>query len=94
MRKLSIKITSEGFQTAFLKLIIRFNARDVKLVEIYKQISEVYRKNTMSDGMVRKWRPGGLEESNFTVLTQETSSWDITTTPHYNKCSVPEEYRP
>ena len=31
------------------------NARDVKVGNIHRQISEVYRKNAISDGMVRKW---------------------------------------
>ena len=35
---------------------IRFlNARNVKPVEIHRQICEVYGENAMSDGMVRKW---------------------------------------
>jgi hypothetical protein len=31
------------------------NARTVKPADTYRQICEVYGKNAMSDGMVRKW---------------------------------------
>lgn len=39
-----------------IRSVIRFlNARNVKPVEIYRQIKDVYGENAMSDGMVRKW---------------------------------------
>ena len=39
-----------------IRSVIRFsNARNVKPVDIYCQICEVYGENTMSDGMARNW---------------------------------------
>ncbi|XP_023228114.1 putative uncharacterized protein FLJ37770 [Centruroides sculpturatus] len=36
--------------------VIRFlNAKNVKPVEIHRQLVEIYGENVMSDGMVRKW---------------------------------------
>ena len=39
-----------------IRSVIRYlGAKGVKAVEIYRNISEVYGQNIMSDGMVRKW---------------------------------------
>ncbi|GBM88515.1 hypothetical protein AVEN_25100-1 [Araneus ventricosus] len=39
-----------------IRSVIRFfNAKDVKAAEIHRQITEVYEKNIVSEGMVRKW---------------------------------------
>jgi hypothetical protein len=39
-----------------IRSVIRFlNARNAKLADIHRQICEVYGKNAMSDGTVRKW---------------------------------------
>lgn len=38
-----------------IRAVIQFlNARFVKLTEIYRQVKDVYRENTMTDGMVEK----------------------------------------
>jgi hypothetical protein len=36
-------------------VIKNFNAKNVRLAEIYRHVCEVYRGNTMNDGMVRRW---------------------------------------
>ncbi|GBM94866.1 hypothetical protein AVEN_210627-1 [Araneus ventricosus] len=39
-----------------IRAVIRFlNARNVPPCEIYRQISETYGEDAMSEGMVRKW---------------------------------------
>ncbi|GBL76826.1 hypothetical protein AVEN_53485-1 [Araneus ventricosus] len=39
-----------------IKAIVKFlNARNVRPCEIYRQISETYGENAMSEGMVQKW---------------------------------------
>ncbi|KFM64655.1 hypothetical protein X975_15766, partial [Stegodyphus mimosarum] len=39
-----------------IRAMIKFlNARNVKPVEIYRQVTEVYGEYAISDGMVRKW---------------------------------------
>jgi hypothetical protein len=36
-------------------VIIFLNAKNVRPVEIYRHVCEVYGENTMGDGMVRRW---------------------------------------
>ncbi|GBM29926.1 hypothetical protein AVEN_111233-1 [Araneus ventricosus] len=39
-----------------VRALIKFlNARNLRPCEIYRQISETYRENVTSEGMVRKW---------------------------------------
>ncbi|GBL83933.1 hypothetical protein AVEN_100826-1 [Araneus ventricosus] len=39
-----------------VRSVIRFlNAKNVKPVEIHRQLVEIYGENVMTDGMVRKW---------------------------------------
>jgi transposase len=46
----------ENAATCELRSVIRFlNAKNIKPVDIHRQICEVYGENAMSDSMVRRW---------------------------------------
>ncbi|GBN97709.1 hypothetical protein AVEN_111126-1 [Araneus ventricosus] len=59
--------------------VIKFlNARNVRHCEMYRQISETYGENAMSEGMVRKWvrmfigeRENVHDEERPSLITEE-----------------------
>ncbi|GFV40795.1 HTH_48 domain-containing protein [Trichonephila clavipes] len=55
--------------------VIRFlNARNIKLIEIHRQLAEIYGENVMSDKMVRK-RNRQLNDERPNVPDEAWSEW-------------------
>jgi hypothetical protein len=51
---MSMKI--ENPSSCEIRSVIKYlNAKNVRPAEIYRKVSEVYRENAMSDGMVTRW---------------------------------------
>ncbi|GBO41732.1 hypothetical protein AVEN_63358-1 [Araneus ventricosus] len=56
-----------------IRSVIRLlNAKDVKVAAIHRQISEVYEKNIMIEGMVRKW-VRAFKDGRMNVRDEERS---------------------
>ena len=49
------KMIDRAADCEYRLLLVFFKARNVKPVDIHRQIREVYGENDMSDGMVWKW---------------------------------------